>query len=823
MTRMTSSRRQTRLTVFVAILGLEVLMSPGMSPAQTTDITPSGLNTQVNLSALQPPGEVQYDITGGTRPGGGPNLFHSFGEFSVATDNIANFLNETALPTSNILSRVTSGNPSNIFGTIQTTNFGAANLYLINPAGVMFGPTAELNVGGSFAASTADYLKMIDGATFSANPAQTTVLSLAPVAAFGFLGLTVPQTIRLQGTGQTNNQGFSSFSVSNGKTLSLVGGDIKLGPGTNLAAPSGQINVVSVASAGEVVTNSSGIPPSLDVNSFTRLGAIQMTSAALDTSGNAGVILGTGAGGTVLMRGGQLIMNNGNILANTSGDISGAPVAVDIRVSGAVAMDCSGCLSGFQSGIETTTFGNGRGGSVSINAASVEIKDGAGIHSETAGAGHAGDVIIQATDHVTLGHRNQSGVLSTINTFNALFASGGGGRVTIHAPNMILDQGRIQSGTVGTGASGEVQLNVRNLALVNGGAILTDSAPSTGTNSPGQGGHVSITVTDSMIISGSLPGPFPGDGIVNSGIYTGTSGIGPGSGSGGPILISSSSLDISDGGQLSSTTSGVGNAGSIIANVGALNLSNGASISGNSTFTNPSAGGAGAITIQGINGPGSPAATVSLNDSTINTTIAGGNSSSVPAGIKIAAQMVDLANGAQITADTSGAAPAGNITLNVDTLTAGNPTILSRTISSSSDSTDPTAGKAGNITIQGITGSGSPQEIGYLRQCPQIIAAVSGLPLWEGQAPAKSSRMGQSGRWSPWQLCVRCWRVVSMDCISAILRFRSSMWPAATFFTDALGRDLFCHRESSSRMSSTEKPSVRPRLMKRSVCTSFSL
>src|SRR6187549_4209578 len=86
-----------------------------------TPITPSGLNTQVNLSATPPPGKTQYDITGGTRPGGGANLFHSFGDFNVPNNNIANFLNDSGIPTSNILGRVTGGTLSNIFGTVQTT------------------------------------------------------------------------------------------------------------------------------------------------------------------------------------------------------------------------------------------------------------------------------------------------------------------------------------------------------------------------------------------------------------------------------------------------------------------------------------------------------------------------------------------------------------------------------------------------------------------------------------------------------------------------------------------------------------------------------
>src|SRR5215467_14161096 len=78
-------------------------------------ITPSGLNTQVNLSQTPPAGKTQFDITGGTRPGGGPNLFHSFGQFNVPNNNIANFLNDSGLATSNILGRVNGGNISNIF------------------------------------------------------------------------------------------------------------------------------------------------------------------------------------------------------------------------------------------------------------------------------------------------------------------------------------------------------------------------------------------------------------------------------------------------------------------------------------------------------------------------------------------------------------------------------------------------------------------------------------------------------------------------------------------------------------------------------------
>ena len=191
-----SSRCRRRLP-FAAVLFANALMgtvAPDTGHAQLSPpITSSGLNTTVTKSGNA------YDITGGTRPGGGSNLYHSFGEFGVPSNNIANFRNDSGLATANILGRVTGGNPSNIFGTLQTTGFGSANLFLMNPAGIVFGPHASLNVGGSVNFTTADYLRLADGARFNAVPGlQDAAISSAPVAAFGFLGSN-PGAITVQG------------------------------------------------------------------------------------------------------------------------------------------------------------------------------------------------------------------------------------------------------------------------------------------------------------------------------------------------------------------------------------------------------------------------------------------------------------------------------------------------------------------------------------------------------------------------------------------------------------------------------------------------
>ncbi len=137
--------------------------------------------------------------------------------------------------TSNILGRVTGGNISNIYGTIQTTDFGNANLFLVNPSGIVLGPAGSVNVGGSVSFTTAQYLRLFDGvnsANFYANPANdglaNSVLAVAPVVDFGFLSpaaygfLTAPDpsaTITVQG---------SALSVLPGQSISLVGGKISI-------------------------------------------------------------------------------------------------------------------------------------------------------------------------------------------------------------------------------------------------------------------------------------------------------------------------------------------------------------------------------------------------------------------------------------------------------------------------------------------------------------------------------------------------------------------------------------------------------------------
>src|SRR5215217_300577 len=175
--------------------------------AEAEVVTDGTLGRRVRLTGREV--EVGADL-GQVR---GRNLFHSFERFGVERGGRVTFTGPRGFD--NVISRVTGGEASRIDGTLASKVPGA-DVYLVNPSGIVFGPGARLDVPGSFHASTADEVRFGDGAAFSARDPSGSTLSVAAPEAFGFLGV---------GSGSiTLDRG--TLAVPAGHDLSMVGGDI---------------------------------------------------------------------------------------------------------------------------------------------------------------------------------------------------------------------------------------------------------------------------------------------------------------------------------------------------------------------------------------------------------------------------------------------------------------------------------------------------------------------------------------------------------------------------------------------------------------------
>lgn len=552
--------------VFVRIVGLIfatfisfLSVIPGNTQAAVaTSITPTTGAGNLNTTITQN-GNV-YTITDGTRAG--TNLFHSFGNFGVGAGDIANFLNTPvngSLPlTSNILGRVTGGNISNLFGTIQTTGFGNTNLFLMNPAGIIFGPNATLNVGGSVTFTTANNLRLNDGALFNAMPGPAAaLLSAAPVAAFGFLSSSLG-TITAQG---------SNLTVEPGNAINLVAGDISIQPTeivpgmmqmARLRAQEGQINLVSIASPGEVSASTFQPAPGMAGGSIT-LGP----GTFVDVSGNAG--------GTVRIRGGSLVMDNATISADTV-NANGASSAVDIQLTGDLLISAD-----LNPAITARTTGSGNAGDTLISSANMSVTATtedilAVIDSHTSGSGKGGSVSL-VTGNLQVDGSNALGLIYFVDSGTIGLDGGHGGDVAITARTIDFNTAPIstgqsvalQSGEDATGSAGNVRISADSLHMTLS-PIVTDG----GFFDVGRAGDITVTAHEIMLDNSDMTAlSFEQGGQITisanhlftngSMIHTNTASL-----AGGGVSVSADTIELTNGSQIVSDTAGNGAAGSIV-------------------------------------------------------------------------------------------------------------------------------------------------------------------------------------------------------------------------------------------------------------------
>jgi filamentous hemagglutinin family protein len=330
----------TSVAPLLVTLPLVALGGTGVVQAQSITPANDGTNTIVA------PNGNQFNISGGQLSGNGANLFHSFEKFGLSQGQIANFLSNPQIQ--NILGRIVGGDPSVIDGLVRVSG-GNSNLFLVNPAGIVFGPNASLNVPAAFTATTATGVGF-DNRWLSANgPADYTNLNGSPNA-FAFA---------ISQPGAIINAG--NLAVGSGKSLSLLGGTV-LNTG-QLTAPDGLITILAVPGQNLVRLSQPGsllsleisplspaspypfTPPSLaqlltggNLTSATGTtvnpdGTIHLTNVTPSLPTSAGTALVSGAintsgltGGTVQLLGSQVGVVNGNI--NASGINSGGTVRI---------------------------------------------------------------------------------------------------------------------------------------------------------------------------------------------------------------------------------------------------------------------------------------------------------------------------------------------------------------------------------------------------------------------------------------------------------------------------------------------------------------
>ena len=275
-------------------------------------------NTLPQNSIVAPNGDI-IKITGGTRAGN--NLFHSFEQFSILNGQTAFFDNTPTI--TNIIGRVTGGSISEIDGLIQAN--GTANLFLLNPNGIIFGSNAALDIGGSFVGSTANSIEFADGSQFSANPQETPLLTVSIPIGLQYGSNTGSITVESVGNNLVLNQDFSldrsnrpdGLRVADGQTLALVGKEIEISGG-NITAPEGNIELWAVNEGLVLLVNSDGQLQIESGQEQLTYGNIELTQAAsIDASGNSG--------GEIQLQGKNIAVRDGSvILTDTLGNGSGA-------------------------------------------------------------------------------------------------------------------------------------------------------------------------------------------------------------------------------------------------------------------------------------------------------------------------------------------------------------------------------------------------------------------------------------------------------------------------------------------------------------------
>ncbi|MGF1536673.1 MAG: filamentous hemagglutinin N-terminal domain-containing protein [Elainellaceae cyanobacterium] len=575
--------KSCRCRYFLALIAVAMLF-PGGAKAQ---VIPDG--TLGPESSLLLPNGVTVEgaaadlIRAGARRG--ENLFHSFERFSIGEGQRVYFENPAGV--ARVFSRVTGETRSDILGTLGS--LGGADLFLLNPNGIVFGPNARLNVGGSFVASTGDRVTFADGREFSAVPQASELLSI-----------NVPLGVQFNASAQGDIVNQGSLEAGLGQSLTLFGRTIE-NSGQLTARSGGDIVLVTPQTAGSSVLVDGGVVnTNVERDDVTPGGNISMTTHDL-TVQNDGIVTAStlgqgdagridiGATGTVTVDGerstiasqvGQTstgnsggiaiaarnitVLNAGEISASTFG--AGNSGLLEVNVTEAIRLD--GFDSHLTSRVEPSSTGDSSG--IRITTGDLFVLNGALVGAETRGEGNSGLIEIVAAENVRV--EGQSSFVSSRVDLNGTGDSGG---ISIATGSLsVVNDGEISASTFSEGNSGLVEITATEDVRVDGqNSFLTSRVDPSGT---GDSGGIRITTGNLFVLDGALVGAVTfGDG--NSGLieivaaedvrvagansFISSRVESVGTGNSGGISIAARNLSVIDDGEISASTFGEGNSG----------------------------------------------------------------------------------------------------------------------------------------------------------------------------------------------------------------------------------------------------------------------
>ena len=620
------------------------------------------------------PNENISEITEGTTVG--DNLFHSFSQFSIPTGDTAWF--DNAVNIENIIGRVTGSSISNIDGLIRAN--GEANLFLINPNGIIFGENAALDIGGSFIGSTADNIQFTDGEFSAANPKAPPLLKInMPV---GLQYGSEAGDITVEGDGHNAFFDFDAFTVGRFErnrglevapenTLGLIGKNVLL-DGGNLTAEAGNIELGSVAEAGNVTITKNELGFTFNYGELTRGQVDLVNQASIDVSGNGS--------GNIQIYGDEVNLSDGSaIFAETEGDTVGGLTSINANQLNITGTDPDLFLP--SSIWSEVYFGATEdGGSVSIATEDLRLEAGGQINVNTLDLGNAGSLTVRADNVEVIGESEGGDFISGLFAQADIFQTGRGGDVLLETDSLLVrDGGQISTTTFGEGSAGNLTVEADDIQLI-GTSEFADSGLFTATEGEGNGGDLTLQANSLSVSNGAQ--------IVNNAFSNGDAGM---------LSITAKQIELAgvsefaDSG-LFTATEGEGNGGDLMIQTDSLLVSNGARI----ISTAFSDGDAGTLNITAKDFVISGGAQIAAD------TFGSGNAGT----LNITAKNIELFGASEFGASgifgtaLEGTGDGGDLNINTDELSIQDGATISASNFFSRSNGEPGQGKAGNINIK---------------------------------------------------------------------------------------------------------------------------